>query len=194
MVEKRALEFAIRMHKGQCRKDGSEYINHPIRVADYVRKYVRENLKILVASAYLHDTIEDTDTTYDDLLTNFGVEIADIVLELTTDKDLKNKLGKTRYLQKKMKNMTDLALALKLCDRLDNICDSINADSKFRSKYINETIDIINYLLDNRNLDKTHLILIEQILIKIKLLSNTLSEKNKEVEYLLKLVLTKDNK
>lgn len=190
MIEKKALEFATIKHKGQFRKDGSDYITHPIRVADNVKKYVKNNLKLLVVAAYLHDTLDETATTYEELCDEFGIEVANIVLELTTDNKLKNELGKTKYLQIKMKDMKDDALDLKLCDRLDNICDSINADSNFRRKYINETINIIQYLLENRSLRKSHFILINQILTKIKIFLN---EKNEEVECLLKLVLTKAN-
>lgn len=185
-----ALAFATIMHKGQYRKDGSEYINHPIRVANYVAKYKKSsNLELLVNCSYLHDTIEDTKTTYYDLVNKFGVLTASIVQELTTDIDFKKELGKSRYLQIKMKNMTSWALVIKLCDRLDNISDSITADQNFRNRYVAETLEIINFLINNRDLSKTHLLIIKQILIKIQLIKQTFNQDTKEVNHLFKLVL-----
>lgn len=161
----KALEYATIMHKGQYRKDGSEYINHPIRVANYVKKFKSsKNLETLIISAYLHDTLEDTKATYYFLVEKFGPQIASIVLELTSDSDFKKELGKTKYLQIKMKNMSSWALVIKLCDRLDNVSDLVNSNEFFKIKYTKETIEIINYLLDNRKLSKTHLTIIKNIL------------------------------
>ena len=175
---KEALEYATLMHKGQTRHDGSEYINHPIRVANYVSQFKKsKELDMLIICAYLHDTLEDTKATYYDLIDKFGIQVASIVLELTTDEDLKNEIGKETYLKFKMKNMSSWALVIKLCDRLDNITDSKNSDEKFRQKYIKETETIINFLLNNRKLSKTHLSIIKEI--SKELLSINILEKIK---------------
>ena len=177
-----AIEFARRKHQNQYRKDGTEYINHPIRVAENVLKYKKSNnMEALVSSAYLHDTLEDTDTTYYDLVETFGPQVASIVLELTTDKDLKNELGKAKYLKIKMKNMSSWALVIKLCDRLDNVSDLKNTSERFQEKYIAETLEIIEYLKANRDLSKTHLRIIEDILKEIEKLRNpeSLNELNR---------------
>ena len=161
---KEALEFATKVHRNQKRINGTPYINHPIRVAENVKKYVQEkNMDELVISAYLHDTLEDGFITYDDIANKFGYKIANIVLELTNDVSLKNKLGKTRYLQLKMKKMNNDALSVKLCDRLDNVRDLINADETFKYKYLEETNNIINYILKNRKLSEIHITLISEI-------------------------------
>lgn len=168
-----ALEYATKMHKGQYRKHGQEYITHPIKVAEYVAKFKESsNIETLIIAAYLHDTIEDTEATYYDIVKRFGPEVANLVLELTTDKDLKNEIGKTKYLEIKMKNMSSWALVIKLCDRLANICDLENVDDKFRKKYITETIEILNYVTDNRNLSKTHIKIMQYILYHIMILKN----------------------
>lgn len=164
-----ALGFANKKHEGQTRNDKTPYIMHPIRVAKYVSKYKEsKELPMLISCAYLHDTLEDTDTTYYDLCDNFGPEVAHIVKEVTTEEDMKNLLGKQTYLSLKMKNMTSWALVVKLCDRLDNVTDLANTSEKFRLKYINETLGILDYLIKNRSdLSKTHLNIINEILDRL---------------------------
>lgn len=163
-----ALDYATMMHDGQYRKDGTDYINHPIRVANYVSEFKSSlNMDVLLASAYLHDTLEDTKATYYDIVNKFGPQIAGLVLELTTDEDIKKYLGKTKYLEIKMKNMSSWALVIKLCDRLDNVSDLMNSDEKFRNRYARETIDILNYLLSNRELSDTHINIIKSILTRL---------------------------
>jgi len=154
-IEK-ALEFSKEAHLNQIRADGTPYINHPIKVAENVKKYIKsKEIDNLIICALLHDTLEDTNTTYYDIANNFGYLVASIVLELTNDNEIKNLLGKTRYLQIKMKNMTNWALNIKLCDRLNNVMDLENATTTFQEKYTIETIDIISYLLENRKLTQT---------------------------------------
>lgn len=159
-----ALEYAKEKHNGQYRCDGTDYIVHPMRVANYVSELKEsKNIETLLASAYLHDTLEDTDATYYDLVGKFGSQVASIVLELTNDEDLKKELGKTKYLEIKMKNMSSWALVIKLCDRLDNVSDLKDRDDYFRNKYAKETIEILDYLLNNRDLSSTHLCIIKRI-------------------------------
>ena len=182
-----ALEYATKMHQGQYRKDGTDYINHPIRVANYVKKFKQsKNLENLIISAYLHDTLEDTEATYYDLVEKFGPQVASIVLELTTDIDFKKELGKTKYLEIKMKNMSSWALVIKLCDRLDNVSDLINADETFKDKYIKETLEIISYLINNRQLSNTHITIIKDILKELSKLNN--SEIIKEIKLIIEII------
>ena len=71
--------------------------------------------------------------------------IADIVLELTSDKNMTvDAQSKREYLANKMVNMSSYALVIKLCDRLDNISDLEQTDAAFRTRYVEETI----YLMD----------------------------------------------
>ncbi|MBO5414286.1 MAG: bifunctional (p)ppGpp synthetase/guanosine-3',5'-bis(diphosphate) 3'-pyrophosphohydrolase [Bacilli bacterium] len=183
-IKDKALEFATEKHKGQIRKgaDKKEYINHPINVANLVQKYKEShNIDVLVAAAYLHDTLEDTDTTYYELVENFGVEVASLVSELTTNKDMKNGLGKDKYLAYKLKKMTSWALIIKLCDRLDNVSDLYSVDDTFRKKYVNETIFILNYIVDNRELSQPHLNVIKDITSIINIIvKSTYTESSEE--------------
>jgi len=163
-----ALDYATKKHKGQFRRDGSEYIVHPQRVANYVFQFKKsKNIEALIISAYLHDTIEDTDTTFYEIAETFGPQVASLVLELTTDNDMRKELGKTKYLSIKMKNMSSWALVVKLCDRLDNISDLKTATPEFQKRYSKETFDIIEYLLNNRKLSKTHMNIIKCIVDKL---------------------------
>lgn len=180
-----ALDYATVMHDGQYRKDGTEYINHPIRVANYVSAFKSTlNMDVLLASAYLHDTLEDTDATYYDIVSKFGPQVASLVLELTTDEDIKKLLGKTKYLEIKMKNMSSWALVIKLCDRLDNVSDLANSDEAFRNRYVKETIEILDYLLNNRELSQTHIAIIKSILDCLVMCN----VKNEQVETTIKSV------
>lgn len=166
----RALEFAIEKHKGQFRKGNNpkEYITHPINVANLVKCYVEStNIDSIVAAAYLHDAIEsaqDKINTYYEIGNKFGFLVASLVNELTSDKDLQKEIGKAKYLAIKMKNMSDTALIIKLCDRLDNISSLADVDIEFRKNYVCETIYILNYLINNKKLGNTHITIISNII------------------------------
>ena len=164
-----ARDFATQRHKGQYRRSGDEYITHPTRVATDVRdvKGRSKNIDDIESAAYLHDTLEDTETTYDELVDEFGRNVADIVMELTSDKEEIKRVGKTPYLRNKMAGMSSYALVVKLADRLDNVRDLAQADHGWALKYAQQTQDIIEYLIDNRELSQTHLKLINKINDKI---------------------------
>ena len=181
----KTIDYATKMHEGQTRLNGEPYINHPLHVVQNVLKYKKsKNIEELLMAACLHDIIEDTEATYYDITSKFGPMVASLVLELTTDEDMKNALGKKQYLSIKMRNMSSWALVIKLCDRLDNVNDLINCNNEeFKNKYINETICILNYLIINRELSKTHLTIIEQIIIKLLKITKS---NNEEVIKLIK--------
>lgn len=161
LITNKALEFAREKHKGQMRKNNTpvEYITHPINVANLVKKYANnaENIDNLVSAAYLHDTLEDTNTTYEELICNFGNLISNLVKELTNNDVLKKEMGKTKYLSMKMTSMSEDALIIKLCDRLDNVSSLYDTNKAFIDKYLRETISI------NRNLNTIHLNIINDI-------------------------------
>ncbi|MCK4997367.1 HD domain-containing protein [Candidatus Pacearchaeota archaeon] len=168
----RAKEFAIKKHKGQTRKDGSPYVNHPIRVADIVSKFKKSHkIDDLVAAAYLHDTLEETDTGVYELSENFGYLVALLVVELTTDKFSCSKVGKTAYLAHKLSSENALgnwALVIKLADRLDNVSDLITMDIKFAKKYKKETEEILKVVEEKRELTEVHKKLIKVIREKLE--------------------------
>ena len=147
----KAITFAQQKHEGQVRKaTGLPYITHLSGVALLINLLKRsKNLESLMCAAYLHDTLEDTSTTSEEIQKEFGDLIASLVIELTSDKGQIAKQGKTNYLQDKMLRMSSYALTLKLCDRLHNVSDSP------ASKTVGETLDIINFLESNRKLNET---------------------------------------
>ena len=167
LITNKALEFAREKHKGQIRKNNTpvEYITHPINVANLVKKYANNavNIDDLVSSAYLHDTLEDTNTTYEELICNFGNLISNLVKELTNNDVLKKEMSKTKYLSMKMANMSEDALIIKLCDRLDNVSSLYDTNKAFIDKYLRETISILNYIINSRNLNTIHLNIINDI-------------------------------
>lgn len=154
----KAVRFAAKKHRKQTRSDGSPYISHPVRVAQYIKQYKQShNLDALISAAYLHDTIEDTDTTHKDLKKMFGGLIASLVKELTSDKGEIEKLGKAEYLSRKMAGMSSWALVIKLADRLDNVQDIATAKTpEWRRKYKAETESVLKRLEKERVLSGTH--------------------------------------
>lgn len=168
-----AIKFATIKHKGQTRKDNTPYIKHPLSVSlNVLTYYDGDDLETVLISSLLHDTLEDTTATNEEIVTKFGDKVYQMVTELTSDKAVQNTIGKEKYLSIKMTNMSEDALTVKLCDRLDNVCDLVNTDNtNFRDRYINETYGIINYLLDNRVLSSSQLILLKEIITNLLILS-----------------------
>jgi len=153
----RALKFAEKAHEGQMRKfQDVPYIWHPITVAKLVDIYKPDssNAILLRISALLHDVVEDTKYTLPDIFDQFGPQVASIVDELTNEKDKKGK-SKANYLAYKMIGMSNYALVVKLADRLDNVMDLHMVDDPFRSRYIDETEQILHKLLTVRALTET---------------------------------------
>ena len=182
---KEAYEFAKTKHKGQKRKNGEPYINHPICVANLVNQYFEGDIrkKELLAAAYLHDTLEDTDTTESELNLRFGSYVTYLVKGVTNNDTIKHQMGKTNYLCYKMENMESVLLDLKLCDRLANVYDLKNASLDFIEKYSVETTVILNYLTFHYPLTSTQRKIIEEINLEInKLRSNLILERIKEVK------------
>jgi len=164
-----ALKYATQAHAGQTRSGGDPYITHPMRVADHIRKYKQShNLDALISAAYLHDTIEDTDTTQEVLHDLFGGLVASLVKELTSDPEQIKKMGKAAYLSHKMAVMSSYGLVIKLADRLDNVKDITTARTpQWRAKYAAETNQILDYIEKTRALSGTHKKLISLIRAKL---------------------------
>lgn len=119
-----AASFAARKHRDQKRKgnDASPYINHPLEVVDLLANVGKvEDYDVLIA-AVLHDTIEDTETTDQEIRQLFGDEVCKMVIELTDDKSL----PKAERKQKQVEHAPYLshgAKQVKICDKISNIRD-----------------------------------------------------------------------
>jgi hypothetical protein len=156
--KEQALQFATQAHAGQTRSGGAPYISHPTNVANSIEQYKQShNLDAIISAALLHDTVEDTHTTHEDLEALFGGLVASLVQELTSDKEKIKQLGKAQYLSQKMATMSSYALVIKLADRLDNVQDIATAKTpEWRERYKNETEQILNYIESKRVLSGTH--------------------------------------
>lgn len=167
------LAFAKERHKGQLRADGQEYITHPIRVSELVAKYKpSKNINVIIAGALLHDVLEDTYTSYRELLDRFGEVIASLVMEVTSSTFMPKLIGKQIYLAHKMQYMSSYALIIKLADRLDNISDLRGLKEEKIRKTFFDTIYMINFIETKRILTDPQSNLIDAIRIKLTEINN----------------------
>ena len=117
-----AADFAARRHMGQTRKGAAAepYVNHLAEVASLLASSLEEPDAYLVAAGWLHDTIEDTVTTRDELVSMFGGVVANIVLEVTDDKSLP-KAERKRLQVINTPHKSESARMLKLADKISNL-------------------------------------------------------------------------
>ncbi len=119
----RAAAFAAEKHRDQRRKSGDvPYINHPLELARLLVEVGQQTDGDVLAAALLHDTVEDTDTTFAELEANFGAHVAGIVRELTDDKALPKADRKRRQVEHAPHASPEAAL-VKLADKLANLTD-----------------------------------------------------------------------
>jgi len=123
-----AAAFAARKHRQQRRKDAdaSPYINHPLALADILAREGGIDDAAVLAAALLHDTIEDTETTVEELQDRFGKRVAAIVAEVTDDKRLLKEERKRLQIAKAASKSTEAKL-VKLADKISNLRDLISA-------------------------------------------------------------------
>lgn len=120
-----AVYFAKEKHKNQLRKGTNIlYINHPLEVSIFA-SHITCDIDTIV-SAVLHDTLEDTDTTYDEIKNVFGKKVADIVLSDSEDKMRNIPKDKSWHLRKKStiskaKHANREEKIILLCDKLSNL-------------------------------------------------------------------------
>ena len=117
----RAIAFAADKHRDQRRKDAnaSPYINHPIALANVLANEAGIDYERVLVAAVLHDTIEDTETTEQELARLFGQEITAIVVEVTDDKAL----PKAERKRLQVENAPDISRRAKLVKLADKICN-----------------------------------------------------------------------
>ena len=118
----KALHFAADKHRDQRRKDAeaSPYINHPIEVAEMLARVGGVTDLVTLQGAILHDTIEDTNTTPEELEAHFGPEVRDVVLEVTDDKTLE-KMERKRLQIEHAAHISERAQQIKLADKIANV-------------------------------------------------------------------------
>lgn len=118
----RAIAFAAEKHSSQRRKDAAEspYINHPIALVDVLANEGNVTDIETLCAAALHDTIEDTATTADELKSIFGEKITTIVLELTDDKSLPKHVRKEKQIEH-APHCSPEAKVVKIADKICNL-------------------------------------------------------------------------
>lgn len=121
-----ATNFAAVKHINQRRKnkDRSPYINHPIEVAHLIANIGHVKDHVPLCAGLLHDAVEDTETTYEELVDNFGKTIADVVIEVTDDKSLP-KLQRKKLQVEHAKTASHSAKLVKICDKISNVKSTV---------------------------------------------------------------------
>lgn len=120
----RAAAFAADKHRNQRRKDtdASPYINHPIALAQLLATDGKISDPVVLCAALLHDTLEDTETTSQELIAEFGVEICTVVQEVTDDKSLPKQVRKQLQIEH-ARSISKKAKLVKLADKICNLRD-----------------------------------------------------------------------
>ncbi|KAK1134918.1 Guanosine-3',5'-bis(diphosphate) 3'-pyrophosphohydrolase MESH1 [Melipona bicolor] len=120
----KCVNFAAIKHKDQRRKDEQEtpYINHPIGVANILSQEGNIHDPVVIIAALLHDIVEDTNTTFEEIENQFGTEVCNIVKEVTDDKSLPKAERKKLQIQNASKK-SHKAKLINLADKLYNLRD-----------------------------------------------------------------------
>lgn len=161
---KKAHDFAKEKHKDQKRKfTGKAYLTHLENTANLLWQANEDVETDSLVAALLHDTVEDTQTTFKEIDQNFGREVRNLVEELTSNKKEQNIIGKAIYLTDKVNKMSEKAFTIKLCDRLDNVIglNGTLVPLGFKTRYMEETKYIVTNL--NRKINGVQKYLLHKI-------------------------------
>lgn len=123
-----ALSFASHKHRLDKRKDvdASPYINHPIALAEMLVNVGGIASIPILCAALLHDTIEDTETTREELNEGFGEQISNIVMEVTDDQTQSKEVRKQAQIDH-ARHLSTEARAVKLADKICNLRDIVDS-------------------------------------------------------------------
>ncbi len=141
-MEEEALEFAAKAHGEQRRKYTEEpYIEHPKRVAQIVKTV--QHTPAMICAAYLHDVVEDTPVSLEEIENRFGKEVAGLVDELTDEyvKEKYPQLNRKHRKEREVARQAQIsakAKTVKLADVIDNTPDIVKNDRGFARRYVPE--------------------------------------------------------
>ena len=137
-----ALHLSAHKHVNQKRKSGEVYVVHPIRVANLLLEELGVSDKDVVCAALLHDTIEDTDLTLEEINERFGKRVTHLVLSLSKRRGESNET----YIPRVLAADQD-TVVIKLSDRLDN-CRDLVASAKTSPQFVQRQIlEVESYYL-----------------------------------------------
>ena len=141
----RAYVFAMKKHSGQFRTSGDPYYSHPIEVAGILTKFRLDCASII--AGLLYDTVEDTDTTIDEVRELFGDQVATLVDGLTKLATIEQKSGSSKQAENFRKLLLAMSddirvLLIKLADRLHNMRTLHYCPEDKRARIAKETLDI----------------------------------------------------
>jgi GTP pyrophosphokinase len=155
-----AIDFATEKHKGQKRKSGEPYIIHPVAVAGILVEWGMD-IDTVIAGV-LHDTLEDTDATFDEIETHFGHDVAFLVEGVSKVSKARSGMRDiTSYLPETKDNLTKLLIAvgrdvrviiIKLADRLHNMQTLRHHKPDKQQKIARETLEVFAPLADRLNM------------------------------------------
>jgi guanosine-3',5'-bis(diphosphate) 3'-pyrophosphohydrolase len=141
----RAYDYSFRMHAGQTRKSGQPYIVHPVSVAAIIADLRLDAAS--VCAGLLHDVVEDTLATSEDLTKEFGIEVSELVDGVTKLSKINFTSKEDREAENFRKMVVAMArdirvLLIKLCDRLDNMRTLEHVPREAQERIAGETLDI----------------------------------------------------
>ncbi|OQX55711.1 MAG: bifunctional (p)ppGpp synthetase/guanosine-3',5'-bis(diphosphate) 3'-pyrophosphohydrolase [Candidatus Aminicenantes bacterium 4484_214] len=154
---KKAYVFAAQAHQGQTRRSGEPYLSHPLEVAAFLAEMKMDPTTI--SAGLLHDVLEDTPTTADELNQIFGSEVTHLVEGVTKISRLQEASPTTRHaesLRKIILAMTDdlRVIFIKLADRLHNLKTLKYLDEEKQQQIAQETLDIYAPLANRLGMGK----------------------------------------
>ena len=145
---RKARVFAEDAHQGQIRKfEGGPYLAHPIRVALAVLMHSGTTEDMVVA-ALLHDTVEDTSVTPEEIQAKFGENVSNLVCELTNStKRLRVSWEVIKRIDReRLAQCSDQAKVIKMVDRIDNLRSCGEASREWRVQYAKESLRLVTVI------------------------------------------------
>jgi len=142
-----AYDYAAKAHEGQFRKySGEPYITHPLAVMHIVQQIDHD--ENMLQAALLHDVIEDTYVTEDEMRQSFNEDVCNLVIELTkvSKKSDGNRATRKRIDVAFLAGVSARAQTIKLADRIHNMSSMIVQDPEFAKLYVKESAELLKVL------------------------------------------------